>query len=500
MSRFLGSGLLAYLLLAACASRASAPHVILARLTPDSGPIGAHVIVSGSGFAAQNNAVKFGPDTDWHHPDGTPANVIAIVPSVDGATIAFDVPSSIVSGIVCDSSNHCIGIAAARLQPGPRAVSIGNANGASNSLVFTVTAAATPPTPAIKVSTPTPTATSYRVVGKNILDANGQPFVPYGVELPSLWVANWRHNRGMQQNLNELEQPALYEIARRIWHANTLDLKIASANLFDQSPYDATFLQAMDQVVAQAHARGMNILLVLQYESTTRQPLPSQDSVNFWNILAQHYRDAPWVWFDVFNEPRDPRGDGDDAAWSLWQNGGMVNGTTYVGMQTLVNAIRGSGADNLILVDGLAAGEDLNGALSHRLDGDNIAYAAHPYFGAQHQTPDQWDHWFGHAASSGNFPVVADEWGEDQSATHGECVVTAPALVPQFLEYLKAKSIGLIAYGFYPGILIRGSDYATPTAFDESPYTCPATPFPNFDPHAQGAGQLPMNYFAANSR
>ena len=309
MSRFLPV-LLACLLLAACANRAPAPLVILARLMPAWGPIGTRVIVSGGGFTAQNNAVKFGPDTDWHHPDGTPANVIAIVPSVDGATIAFDVPSSIVSGIVCDSSNHCIGIAAAMLQPGPQAVSIVNANGASNSLVFTVTASATPPTPAIEVSTPTPTATSYRVVGKNILDANGQPFVPYGVELPSLWVANWRHNRGMQQNLTELEQPALYEIARRIWHANTLDLKIASANLFDQSPYDAAFLQVLGQIVARAHVRGMNIILVLQYESTTRQPLPSQDSVNFWNVLAQYYRDAPWVWFDVFNEPRNPRGVG----------------------------------------------------------------------------------------------------------------------------------------------------------------------------------------------
>ena len=516
MYRASSSVLLACLLLAACSVAAPAPRVTLTRLTPDAGPIGTHVTVTGGGFTAQNNVIKFGPATNLHHPDGTPANSIAEASSTDGTTLTFDVPSSLTSGIVCDTANHCIGIAAGRLQSGAYPVSVVTANGASNALVFTVSATAAPipttvpsSTPTVKVPTTAPTETSYRVVAKNILDANTQPFVPYGVEIPSLWVANWRSNPGMQQNIQQLESPVLYDDARNLWHANTLALKLASANLFDQSPYDQGLMNILDGVVNRAHQRGMNVILVLQYESTTRQPLPSQDSVAFWNLMSLHYRDAPWVFFDLFNEPRNSPGGGnpspslpaqsglkDDAAWSLWQNGGAG----YLGMQTLVDTIRANGADNLIFADGLAAGEDLNGVPTHLLAGGNVVYAVHPYFGAQHRTPAQWDHWFGNVASAGDFPVVADEWGEYQSSTHGECTSDAPTLVPQFLDYLHEKNVGVIGYALYPGILIRGWDYANPTAFDHPPYTCPDTPFPNFDLNAQGAGQLLMNYFAANSR
>ncbi|MCL4508202.1 MAG: glycoside hydrolase family 5 protein, partial [Chloroflexi bacterium] len=144
-------------------------------------------------------------------------------------------------------------------------------------------------------------------------------------------------------------------------------------------------------------------------------------------------------------------------------------------MQTLVDTIRGQGNPNLILADGLATGEDLNAVPNHLLHGGNVVYAVHPYFNAtQHATAAEWDHWFGDAAAT--LPVVADEWGEYQSSSHGECFPQAPVLVPQFLAYLRRKQIGLIGYALYPGILIRGWNFADPTAFDYPPYTCPNTP------------------------
>src|SRR5215472_3190838 len=118
-----------------------------------------------------------------------------------------------------------------------------------------------------------------------------------------------------------------------------------------------------------------------------------------------------------------PNGGNDDStAWNLWQNGGTLNGTTYVGMQQIVNTIRQNAQNNLIFVDGLAGGEDIALLQNYTLTGSRIVYAIHPYLSAtQHANPTQWDLWFGNTATNGNFPVVADEWSEYQNGNDGEC-------------------------------------------------------------------------------
>ncbi len=344
----------------------------------------------------------------------------------------------------------------------------------------------------ISPALPSPTASlptvTYQVSGAKILDNHGHVFLPYGVHLMGLYTSNWRHDLAIA-HLNRDQMAA----ARKIWHSNTVSIQLASANLFATTPYDSEYLTRIDQEVTWAHQEGMNILLVLQYEATTQQPLPTQDSIRFWDFMSSHYRDDPWVFFDVFNEPVRPPGLSEAETWPLWQQGG----DGYVGMQELVNTIRKNGAENLIFVDGLAAGEDLNGVPAHRIRGDNIVYAIHPYFGVQHQTKNQWDSWFGKVALRANFPIVADEWSEYQS-TNAECIPQAPALVPRFLSYLKARHIGLIAWALFPGLLIRGWNYADPTDFDQPGYPCNAS-FPNYDPSAQGAGQLTLQYFVDNA-
>lgn len=343
---------------------------------------------------------------------------------------------------------------------------------------------------------PASPSVSYTVQGSEIIDSDGNVLIPYGVEIPGLWISDWQSNAGMLQNARQLQNATMYADARFFWHSNTLDIKVASADLFDQSPYDKAYLKTVDTAVNYSRAYGMNIVIALQYESTTKQPLPTQDSMAFWSFMATHYKQDPWVFFDIFNEPRSPSGADNSGTWNLWENGGTYNGTTFVGLQQLVDAIRMKGSANLIFADGLASGEDLNEVPMHLLAGGNVAYAIHPYFGPQHLNETDWNYWFGDVAKSGNVPVVADEWGEYQSSTHGECVTNAPNLVPQFLAYLDGLKIGVIGYGLYPGILIRGENFTNPTAFDQPGYSCPNAPFPNPNPDAQGAGSLLAQYFA----
>lgn len=357
-------------------------------------------------------------------------------------------------------------------------------------------------------STPAPSSSppvlTYTVSGKQILASDGKTFVPYGVGILGLEgpaSAPWQNDTALAQMTS-----AQMQAAAQTWHANIVRIQVVSKYLFDQQPYDATYLSDIDNEVAWARQNGLNIIICLQYEiGLSSDPImPTQDSVTFWDFMAKRYLNDPWVFFDIFNEPISTSGTDNAAAWSCWQSGGCSDANnTYVGMQTLVNTIRGDGANNLIFAEGLAAGEDIVLLPSYLLTGGNIVYAIHPYFGAQHQSPSDWDTWFGNTASSINAPVVADEWLEYNSATKGECLSNGPALVSTFLGYLQQKGIGLVAWGFAPGLLITQNggtwNYTQPTAFAaaQTTWTCQDA-FPPVN-ETQGSGALVQQYFAQYS-
>lgn len=349
-----------------------------------------------------------------------------------------------------------------------------------------------------------PAFASYHVAGKYILDAQGNIFIPYGVLIDGVLLAqpDWKTDGVLTHDTFDQMQAA-----HDFWHSNTVRLQIGSTALFAQTPYDASYLAKIDQDVQWATQLGMNIILSLQYEGhgNSGQKMPTQGTLHFWSVIAPHYANNPRVFFDIFNEPdiKDILGQVDtNAAWAFWQNGGTgIDGATYVGMQQVVNSIRRKGVKNLILVEGLAAGEDIMLLPEHTLTGSNIVYAIHPYLNdTNHHSPDDWDSWFGNAAANGNFPVVADEWGEYQS-TNGQCINDAPTVVSQFLAYLKSHQIGLIAYGFVPGTLIRGWNFRAPTSYAHANTSCTIDTSigPNLAANAEGAGQLIRQYFIASS-
>jgi hypothetical protein len=352
-------------------------------------------------------------------------------------------------------------------------------------------------------------AETYSVEGKEIVDGQGKSFIPYGVQLDGILMAqnNWQSDAALA-HLTQSQVQAAHDF----WHANTVSLQLGSRALFARSPYDTSYLDVADKVVAWTKNLHMNVLFVLQYEGVgnSGQPMPTQDSLRFWNVLSRHYAGDSNVFFDIFNEPNPAIAlqisSDNDMVWSFWQNGGRVNGTNYIGMQQLVGLIRQNGFENLIFVDGVASGEDINLLPHHTLVGSNLVYAIHPYLSpSQHGSPMQWDDWFGHATDSGGFPVEADEWSQYQNSydpdiSAHDCLSTAPTLIPQFLSYLRSKHIGVIGYALFPGTLIRGWNFTEPTAFDRDPETCPLAPSIDLSPTTQGAGRLLVNYFATYSQ
>ena len=329
-----------------------------------------------------------------------------------------------------------------------------------------------------------PASALYTVRGNEILSPGGQPFVPYGITVFGLAKPDWESNIASDE--------AQIDATAQFWHGNTVRLQVAPPILLATSPYSAAYLTAIEQQVTTARGLGLNVILSAQYQYVAQVAMPDASTAQFWQVLAAKYKSDPGVWFDLFNEPQySPTAADEQGFWNIWQHGGHG----YVGMQNLVDLIRATGAQNVVLAEGLDGGDSLAGLPGHLLTGANVAYAVHPYFrGAYWATQQAWEANWGDL--TGTVPVIADEWGEFQSAG-GTCVNAAPTVVPSFLSYLSEHNVGLLAWALIPGVLIRGGDLDDPTAFNPGvAWKCAAI-------HAglqqQGAGEVVRAFFAARS-
>ncbi len=146
---------------------------------------------------------------------------------------------------------------------------------------------------------------------------------------------------------------------------------------------------------------------------TKQQYMADQNAVTFWSSLAGLYANNPAVLFDLYNEPYSSNKMDDDAAWTVWQMGGMGDGAGFStpGMQRLLNAVRSAGANNICLAGGLAWCADLSHAANYPLTnvGNGIVYSAHFY--ADHGITDR--AWNGQVPGTllASHPVLVGEMG-----------------------------------------------------------------------------------------
>ncbi len=226
-----------------------------------------------------------------------------------------------------------------------------------------------------------------KVVGNQIQTVEGQTVWLQGISLCSLeWSASGD---------NILKS---VEVATKEWKSNVLRQPIRETFWFGRGDYQkdggAGYRQLVDDSINLAAANGAYVVLDLhQFRA------PKEDHVIFWQAIAEKYKNHPAVLFELFNEPHD-------ISWEVWRNGGPVadqkkvaeakkNGEPLaennekliafrsVGMQKLIDVIRESGANNIVVVGGLDWGYDLSGILNgYALDdkgGNGIVYSSHVY-------------------------------------------------------------------------------------------------------------------------
>ena len=296
----------------------------------------------------------------------------------------------------------------------------------------------------------------FRVSGTRVLGANGKAFVPYGITVTGLALADFKE-------LIPLDDAKIKATAS-FWCANTVRLQISQDTLVGPkgNSISNALLLAIAGEVKLALKSHLVVVLNAQTEDVGDEPAPTRATAAFWRLLSQLYGHNPQVIFDLFNQPRieTQARCGLPADWSCWLTGEHFQGKYYLGMQTLVNDVRADGAKNLLWAEGPCYANSLAGLGDHRIKGRNIVYAyQHPH--GLHDKA-QWYTDFGWLLARHVAPVVNAQWS-NYAANKSECWPDAPKAVPAYLRYLQAHGIGMTAFGLKEGQLIKTKNLDDPT-------------------------------------
>jgi hypothetical protein len=251
--------------------------------------------------------------------------------------------------------------------------------------------------------------------GNKLLDAGGKPVWLYGVNIASL---EWRNDG---DHVRKSVSHAIND-----WKVNFIRLPLAQDRWFgkmtNQMDGGTSYRALVDKIVDTCAKARVYIDLDLHWSDCGKwvnqdgkigqHNLPDTNSITFWQDMATRYKNYPNVIFGLYNEPHD-------TSLAIWRDGGTVTDKPArwnpdqrkvvfegMGMQKLYDAVRVTGATNMVTVSGLDWGFDLSGVLQgYAIAGTNIVYETHPY----PSKGTNWDNYFG--AVSEKYPVYIGEWG-----------------------------------------------------------------------------------------
>src|SRR3989454_10080977 len=159
---------------------------------------------------------------------------------------------------------------------------------------------------------------------------------------------------------------------------------------------------AIPAFVARLNGAGLVVILDLHWSAAGtaialgQAPMPDRDHTpEFWRQLATTFKGNDRVIFDLFNEPFPDNNSDTPEAWRCWRDGGTCSGMTFqaAGMQELVDAVRGTGASNVIMLGGVQYAAGLSHWLAKKPSDplNNLAASWHIYNFSWGNTRACWD-------------------------------------------------------------------------------------------------------------
>ena len=253
---------------------------------------------------------------------------------------------------------------------------------------------------------------NFQVIGTKIYDIYGQEFIIKGTNMFS-----WEGTSNVDSYLND-------------WGFNTVRVPNYLLGNYDQ-PHPNENEYATNHAIVDAYTSQGSVVIFDAhdriggyYEEEDWQILK-----DYWRDMAQEFKDNPHVWFNLSNEPGNSTANPEQ--WVEYH-------------RELIDIIRAEGANNLIVIDGEAWGQDFltqtipNHAPQIMEDNENVLFSIHVY--------DQWvdqdiGAYFDNLESQG-IPIIV---GEYASNNVNAGIDTLDASI-QMMEQVQEREIGRIVW------------------------------------------------------
>jgi uncharacterized protein (TIGR03437 family) len=317
---------------------------------------------------------------------------------------------------------------------------------------------------------------ALRARGNRLVDAAGQEILLRGVVMPGLEAFEpTALDRETIAAMNRLT----FGVLRQRWNMNCVRLPVGyRVWQRDGQPY----LDRVGAIVRTANEAGLVVILAVEDDTPGGAGLPAPGLADFWRAWAAYFRDNPRVIFALFTRPAATSipghapGRRQASDWQVWLRGGtLADGRRAAGMQDLMDAIRSTGAAQVVSAPGFhdrLGFQDFTAEFYVR--DSNVLYEVHPYY---HLFLTNAERTAGFGSLAARFPVYAGEWGlrllEDLPACRA-----VPRELPRIgdllfetMSYFDLNVTSWTAYSFQPGRLIRDFDLYPATRLDNL-WTC----------------------------
>jgi hypothetical protein len=366
---------------------------------------------------------------------------------------------------------------------------------------------------------PLPQGQTLTARGNQLL-AGGNPFPVHGVIIEGLQASQAVLAKGFSIDNGKKISLAIEEQARAAWGpaelyaircygANTVRIHIAqpSADPLNQE-FSPSHLTEFVKAVKLARQQGLAVIVDMQDEPLSGEQHsvynPTAATLRAWIELTPMLANIPGVMLELFNEPMLKASL--PGAWDIWLRGGPVTTptpATTVGTQTMVNKIRGLGANNPIVVMGLLPGTGTRGwtldgvpTLRDPISGPSqLVFSVHfpPTEATVAQEQPIWDTAFGNTAAS--LPVMV---GAFNVSSKTRCTKQTPATATYLItRYLTSKQVGIAGWAFdYPQSIFQQAG-ARGALTDFTEFSCEG---PGYSGKFGGDGQLLYTAFVTKDK
>ncbi|HUN62145.1 MAG TPA: cellulase family glycosylhydrolase [Candidatus Sulfotelmatobacter sp.] len=270
-------------------------------------------------------------------------------------------------------------------------------------------------------------AFSISIKGNTFVDGSGNVIQLRGVNLSGMEfvaIQGWDPSDPTGGQFGQANNPKWSAI--NAWKANVVRIPLNEDSWLALTCTDTSgvvhnadpgnnYKQALASLVSEANAAGLYVILDLHWAAPGNacpmlqsQMADADHSIDFWTSIADTYKNNPAVMFELFNEPFfdfDFSGDaweymmfGQNGSFSgypatsnsgNWQN--VMTSWNVASYQAMINAIRGTGASNVVLIGSVGYTSDLSGWLAHEpadpLHQMAATWHAYPTYGQAWENP-----------------------------------------------------------------------------------------------------------------